>query len=218
MERDAVSANHPRRDYALGSLTELEVDADPIRQFASWYAEAERAGLVEPYRMVLATASAAGEPSARIILMRGCDEAGFRFFTNERSRKGRDLATNPLAALVFDWYELERQVRVEGRVERLPEAESDAYFRGRPLESRLGAWASDQSDVVVDRQDLEARFREVAERFGDGDVPRPPHWGGFRVVPASIEFWQGRPNRLHDRIRYRRDDGGGPWVIERLAP
>ncbi|QDV37912.1 pyridoxamine 5'-phosphate oxidase [Tautonia plasticadhaerens] len=205
-----------RREYGLGSLSEHEVDPDPIRQFSSWFAEAERAGLDEPYAMTLATASAGGRPSARVVLLRGVDGRGFRFFTNYRSHKGRDLESNPFACLLFDWHEVERQVRVEGRAERLPEAESDAYFAGRPAETRIGAWASDQSEVVADRQALERRYAEFASRFGD-DVPRPPHWGGYLVIPESVEFWQGRPGRLHDRIRYAAE-GGDPWRIERLSP
>ena len=213
-----MSTKINRRDYSLGSLTEDEVAAEPIAQFRDWYNDAETAELVEPYRMILATADGDGRPSARIVLLRGADGDGFRFFTNYESRKGRDLDANPLAALVFDWYELERQVRVEGRVERLSAADSEAYFRGRPRESQLGAWASPQSDVVTDRRTLEVRLREAAERFGDGPIPRPSHWGGYRVVPTSVEFWQGRPGRLHDRIRYRRDRQETPWIVERLAP
>lgn len=208
-----------RREYELGSLSEDKVDPDPIRQFSSWFAEAERAGLDEPYAMTLATASAEGRPSARVVLLRGVDGQGFRFFTNYRSHKGRDLEANPFACLLFDWHEVERQVRVEGRVERLPEAESDAYFAQRPAETRIGAWASEQSEVVADRRVLERRYAEFASRFGE-DVPRPPHWGGYLVIPAAIEFWQGRPGRLHDRIRYLRAEpaGGQPWRIERLSP
>jgi pyridoxamine 5'-phosphate oxidase len=206
-----------RREYQLGSLSEHEVDPDPIRQFVSWFADAERAELDEPYAMTLATSSSEGRPSARVVLLRGVDRLGFRFFTNYRSHKGRDLEANPFAALLFDWHEIERQVRIEGRVERLPEGESDAYFAQRPAETRLGAWASEQSEVVADRQELERRYQEAASRFGD-EVPRPPHWGGYLVVPEVIEFWQGRPGRLHDRIRYRDSGAAQGWRIERLAP
>jgi pyridoxamine 5'-phosphate oxidase len=215
LERDTVQSISARREYRLGSLTEAEVDPDPIRQFAAWFGDAERAGLDEPYAMTLATVSAEGRPSARIVLLRGVDARGFRFFTNYRSRKGRDLEANPFASLLFDWHEIERQVRIEGRVERLPAEESDAYFQQRPTETKLGAWASDQSAVVSDRRILEARFQEAADRFGD-NVPRPPHWGGYLLVPDGFEFWQGRPGRLHDRIRYV--PGASGWGTERLSP
>ncbi len=215
LERDTVESITARREYRLGSLTEAEVDPDPIRQFALWFADAERAGLDEPYAMALATVSAEGRPSARIVLLRGVDARGFRFFTNYQSRKGRDLEVNPFASLLFDWHEIERQVRIEGRVERLSPEESDAYFQQRPTETKLGAWASDQSTVVSDRRSLEARFQEATERFGD-TIPRPPHWGGYLLVPDGFEFWQGRPGRLHDRIRYV--PGSSGWRTERLAP
>ena len=212
-----MSTINNRREYTLGSLDEANVDPDPIRQFASWFDEAGRAALDEPYAMTLATASVDRRPSARVVLLRGYDARGFRFFTNYQSRKGLDLEANPFAALLFDWHEMERQVRVEGPVTRLPDAESDAYFGQRPPETKLGAWASDQSTVVPDRSTLEQHLRDANARFGD-DVPRPPHWGGYVVAPEIVEFWQGRPGRLHDRIRYRRADDHAGWTIDRLSP
>jgi pyridoxamine 5'-phosphate oxidase len=212
-----MSAKSLRREYARSSLSEADVDGDPIRQFQAWFEDAVAAGLPDPHAMTLATATPDARPSARVVLLRGCDERGFAFFTNYESRKGRELAANPHATLVFYWHDLERQVRVEGRVERTSAAESDAYFRARPREAQLGAWASDQGAVLASREALEARLQEILRRFPDGDIPRPPHWGGFRVVPEAVEFWQGRPGRLHDRLRYRKRDGGG-WTIQRLAP
>lgn len=205
-----------RRDYALASLTEADVDRDPIRQFERWFADAVAAEVPEPNAMTLATATRDGVPSARVVLLKGVDARGFAFFTDYRSRKGAELAENPLAALVFLWKEIERQVRVVGAVSRVSAAESEAYFRSRPLGSRIGAWTSHQSAVIASRAELEERVRQVTARFADGEVPLPPHWGGFRVVPDAVEFWQGRPNRLHDRLRYRRDTGR--WVVERLSP
>jgi pyridoxamine 5'-phosphate oxidase len=205
-----------RKDYARGSLDEKSVDADPIRQFMAWFKQAQDARLPEPNTMTLATVDARGYPSARIVLIKGVDERGFVFFTNYESRKGQDLAANPHASLLFYWIELERQVRIEGTVEKTSAQESDAYFNSRPLGSRLGAWASDQSRPIESRALLEAREKSFAERFGE-HPPRPPHWGGYRLVPDTIEFWQGRPSRLHDRIVYTRQSAGG-WRISRLSP
>lgn len=206
-----------RVEYSRASLDESGVDPDPIRQFRNWFEEAVAAQLPEPYAMTLATAAPDGAPSARIVLLRGADDHGFSFFTNYDSRKGREIATNPRASLVFFWHELERQVRVDGEVEKTSAEESDEYFESRPHGSKLGAWASPQSIVIEDRAELVRRFREVEERFPDGAIPRPPHWGGYRVIPQAVEFWQGRPSRLHDRISYRRGSSGG-WIIERLSP
>jgi pyridoxamine 5'-phosphate oxidase len=206
-----------RKEYTQRGLAEQEVAADPLDEFASWFAAAAGSGMREPNAMTLATVGADGRPSARVVLLKGFDQAGFVFFTNYESRKGRELAAGSGAALVFYWPELERQVRVEGAVERVSPAESDAYFQSRPLGSRLGAWASPQSQPIGGREELEARLAEVTARFAGGEPPRPPQWGGVRVRHEVVEFWQGRPSRLHDRIRYRRDEVGA-WLIERLAP
>ncbi len=205
-----------RNDYARGSLDEQHVDADPIRQFQLWFQQALDAQVPEPNSMTLATVDEQGQPSARIVLVKGADERGFVFFTNYESRKGHDLAINPRASLLFYWIELERQVRIEGKVEKTSAHESDAYFASRPLGSRIGAWASEQSREIAGRTLLEEREKAFAERFGD-HPPRPPHWGGYRLVPAKIEFWQGRPSRLHDRILYTRN-ADASWQISRLAP
>ena len=205
-----------RQDYALSSLTEESVDPNPIRQFERWFADAAAAQVPEPNAMTLATATRDGVPSARIVLLKGVDDRGFVFYTDYRSRKGVELTENPLAALTFLWKEIERQVRITGSVSRVSGEESEAYFRTRPLGSRLGAWASTQSAVIAGRTELEARLRDVSARFADGDVPLPPHWGGFRVEPDEVELWQGRPSRLHDRLRYARGSAG--WSIVRLSP
>jgi pyridoxamine 5'-phosphate oxidase len=205
-----------RKNYSLGSLDEADLDRDPIRQFEKWFAQAIDAQLPEPNAMTLATVDSHGHPSARIVLIKGVDARGFVFYTNYESRKGREIADNPRASLLFHWIELERQVRIEGRVEKTSAEESDAYYASRPLESRIGAWASEQSQEIESRAALEAREREIYVQYGD-HPPRPPHWGGYRVVPETIEFWQGRPSRLHDRMRFTRD-GNGAWRIARLSP
>jgi pyridoxamine 5'-phosphate oxidase len=206
--------NVPREE---GFLDERDLDPDPMRQFALWLADAREAGVLEPLAMTLATASATGAPSARMLLLRGHDERGFVFYTNYESEKGKALDENARAALVFYWDALGRQVRVEGRVERVSREESEAYFASRPEGSRIAAWASEQSRTVPGgRPELEERFRETEARFGGGPIPLPPFWGGYRVIPDWIEFWHSRRNRLHDRLRYTRTAGG--WSVERLAP
>jgi pyridoxamine 5'-phosphate oxidase len=204
-----------QRDQLDAPLDREHLNDDPYVQFAAWLDEALAARPSMPNVMTLATADAEGVPSARTVLLKGFDGSGFVFFTNYESRKGRELDANPSAALVFYWPELHRQVSIAGHVIRVETSESDEYFASRPYESKLGAWASKQSTVIPDREELERRVRVAAEEFPD-EIPRPPYWGGFRLTPLRFEFWQGRSDRLHDRFRYRRDDTG--WVVERLAP
>jgi pyridoxamine 5'-phosphate oxidase len=205
-----------RHNYSLQKLSKAEVDPSPLRQFQFWFDQALSAQLPEPNAMTLATVTGDGKPSARIVLLKGLDDRGFVFYTNYESRKGQELAQNDQAVLVFWWAQLERQVRIEGSVEKVTTGEADEYFHSRPRASQLGAWASDQSQVIPNRKILEQRFQELEEKYQDGTIPRPPHWGGYRVIPQQIEFWQGRPNRLHDRLRYRLDQD--QWIIERLSP
>ena len=204
-----------RISYERGSLDERDASADPLVQFDAWFTAAEAAGVLELSAMTLATVGADDRPSTRIVLLKGYDADGVVFFTNYDSRKGRELAAHPYAAAQFHWVALQQVVRIEGRVEKVSGAESDAYFHSRPLASRIGAWASPQSEVIDGRAVLEAREQQAAARFGD-DPPRPGNWGGYRLVPHTWEFWQGRPSRLHDRLRYRLVEGD--WVRERLAP
>lgn len=205
-----------RRDHDVAPLELDDLDPDPIVQFGRWMEDALEAGLLLPNTMTLATAAPGGRPSARMVLLKGFDHRGFVFYTNYESRKSRELLTNPYAALVFHWPRLERQVRVEGRVEKVSREESDEYFATRPFESRLGAWASRQSARLPSRDELERRLEELEREHAGGDVPRPPHWGGWLVRPDTVEVWQGRPNRLHDRFLYERT--GETWSRVRLSP
>lgn len=206
-----------RKEYKLQTLDEADVHINPIQQFHKWWNEALISEIVEVNAMTLATATASGKPSARIVLLKGYDESGFVFFTNYHSHKGVELEENPIASLVFFWKELERQVRIEGGVEKTTSNESDLYFHSRPIESRIGAWASPQSKVIASREVIEENVSELQKSFAGKDIDRPPHWGGYIVKPALIEFWQGRPGRLHDRIQYT-SQADGSWKIERLAP
>jgi pyridoxamine 5'-phosphate oxidase len=215
---DAKDIAALRKSYERAELDEAAASDDPLRQFERWLGEAIAAALPEPNAMTLATVGPDSRPSTRVVLIKGCDERGIVWYTNYASRKGRELAGSPYAALQFHWVELERVVRIEGRVERVSAAESDAYFVTRPLDSRLGAWASPQSEVIGSRAVLVANAAKVAARYAL-NPPRPPNWGGYRLEPDRWEFWQGRKSRLHDRLRYRRADGGGSaWLRERLAP
>jgi pyridoxamine 5'-phosphate oxidase len=204
-----------RKDYTQAGLE--QGDPNPFKQFELWFNQAMAANLLEPNAMTLATVTPAGLPDARIVLLKGFDDRGFVFYTNYRSQKGQELAANPHAALVFLWGDLERQVRVVGQVAKATNLEADTYFQSRPLGSRLGAWASTQSEVIPSREFLETRMAELEQEYQGQEVPRPDHWGGFRVVPTELEFWQGRPSRLHDRLRYKLQDDGA-WAIDRLAP
>ncbi|MDH3661160.1 MAG: pyridoxamine 5'-phosphate oxidase [Alphaproteobacteria bacterium] len=205
-----------REEYQKGGLSEDDVADDPITQFQRWFEDAVEGGVHEPNGMTLATVDADGQPTARIMLLKGVERDGLTFFTNKSGRKGGHLAANPKAALTFWWGPLQRQVRFEGTIGPVEEDEADAYFKSRPLGSRIGAWSSPQSQVIEDRTVLEEAERKISEKYADGDIPRPPFWGGYRLSPHRVEFWQGRTSRLHDRLCYRRV--GDQWVIERLAP
>ncbi|MBC7699580.1 pyridoxamine 5'-phosphate oxidase [Aquabacterium sp.] len=216
MEKTSHDLAQMRQSYERAALDEEHVQADPMRQFHLWFDEAVQAKLTEPNAMTLATAGADGRPSTRVLLLKGADERGLVWFTNYASRKGRDLAANPFAAVQFFWGPLERVVRIEGRVEKVADSESDAYYRSRPLGSRIGAWASPQSEVIPSREVLELAWADQQVRLGD-DPPRPEHWGGYRLVPDRWEFWQGRTSRLHDRLIFELNPSG-QWVLRRLAP
>jgi pyridoxamine 5'-phosphate oxidase len=205
-----------RRDYEGELLDPAAVAPEPLEQFRGWLGAAREAGIFEPEAMTVSTVGADGQPTSRYVLLRGLDERGFQFYTNYRSAKARALTDHPYAALTFGWLPMHRSVRVEGPVERLPEAESDAYFAARPRAAQLSAWASPQSAVIAERAELDRAALEAERRFAGGEVPRPPHWGGFVVAHARVEFWQGRAGRLHDRVRYERENSG--WRIVRLAP
>jgi pyridoxamine 5'-phosphate oxidase len=205
-----------RKDYKLQTLLEADVAPDPITQFGKWWEEAVNSAIDEVNAMTLATIDKNNMPSARIVLLKGYDKNGFVFFTNYQSHKGEQLLQNPSACLVFFWRELERQIRITGKVEKISGKDSDAYFTSRPAGSRIGAWASPQSSVIANRTVIEEKLKDLEQQFGDNNIPRPPHWGGYIVKPIQIEFWQGRPSRLHDRMQYTLQEGS--WVVERLAP
>jgi pyridoxamine 5'-phosphate oxidase len=206
-----------RREYTLAGLSEADLSPDPIEQFQKWFKDAAQAQLLEPNAMVLATVNRAGQPSTRVVLLKCVDRTGFTFFTNYQSRKGHDLEENPNASLTFPWVALERQVTIIGRVTKVTREQSADYFKLRPRGSQLGAWVSTQSQVIPGREFLEARLRELEHKYPDNEVPLPPYWGGYSLSPDEIEFWQGRPNRLHDRLRYTREPNHS-WKIERLSP
>lgn len=206
-----------RKDYSLAGLLEKDLAKNPFRQFEQWFQEAEAAKIAEPNAMTLATTGRDGRPSARTVLLKGCDGRGFVFYTNYESRKGRELDANPRATLLFPWVALERQIIIEGAVTRVSREVAEAYFHSRPRGSQLAAWASPQSTTVAGRAVLEESYRVVDKKYEGRTVPLPPNWGGFRLAPETVEFWQGRRSRLHDRLRYRREPGGD-WIVERLAP
>jgi pyridoxamine 5'-phosphate oxidase len=205
-----------RKNYTQAGLLASDLMENPVEQFQLWFAQAVAADILEPNAMTLATVTATGRPSARIVLLKAVDDRGFVFYTNYHSQKGVELKQTPHAALVFLWADLERQVRIEGKVELVAEAEATSYFHSRPVSSQLGAWASDQSQVIADRSILEQQLAQLALAYQNQKIPKPPHWGGIRVIPEEIEFWQGRPSRLHDRLRYQLV--AGKWQIDRLAP
>lgn len=215
-EASKVDLASLRAEYQLAGLDESDLATDPFAMFTRWFDAAREAGVLEPNAMVLSTASADGQPSARTVLLKGLTDHGFVFFTNYESRKGVELAANPHCCLLFGWYELQRQIRIEGVASRISRTETEEYFASRPRDSQLGAWASSQSSVVGSRAELESAYDAAERRFAGGDVPTPPHWGGYLVTPERVEFWQGRRSRLHDRLEYRRDGRG--WRTARLAP
>lgn len=208
--------NKMRKEYRAGSLNEVNMATNPLEEFRQWLETAIASGLSEPNAMTIASVSQEGKPSARVVLLKELNDRGFVFYTNYMSRKGRELFANPFAAIVFDWHELERQVRIEGVVEKVEENESDAYFNVRPDDAKIGAWASPQSSLINSREELEASHEKYSVQFAERKIPRPPHWGGYLIIPTLIEFWQGRPNRMHDRIVYNKSNEG--WHIQRLAP
>lgn len=210
-------SNKESKQYGISELLEKDVDANPFTQFEVWYEDANNAGFVHPDAFSMATSTSEGIPSVRMLLLKGFDEAGFVFYTNSESKKGAELNENPRAAMCFWWDKLERQVRIEGDIERVSDEEAEGYFHSRPRGSQIGAWASRQSSVIENREYLDNLFRKFEEQYGSADIPKPPYWNGYLLVPAEIEFWQGRPNRLHDRLRYRKSENG-VWIIERLSP
>jgi pyridoxamine 5'-phosphate oxidase len=212
-----VPITHLRREYRYEELVEKNIPSNPIPMFKRWFQEALKAKVLDVNALALASISASGKPSNRIVLLKGLDSRGFTFFTNYESRKGKELRQKPVASLLFFWPQLSRQIRIDGKVSKVSTHESDVYFKTRPRGSQLGAWASNQSQTVPNREYLEARMRALEEQFAGKTIPRPPYWGGFRLVPNTLEFWQGRPNRLHDRLQYQRKGQGG-WKISRLAP
>jgi pyridoxamine 5'-phosphate oxidase len=216
MKLNKETIQNLRQDYKSAELSEQDVVKNPIAQFEKWFADAIEAQIYEPNVMTLATADKSGRPNARIVLLKGVDEQGFSFYTNYLSQKGKEIKKNPFACLVFFWAELERQVRIEGKIEKLDKETSEQYFHSRPIGSQIGAIASPQSQVIDDRESLEARVQELTQQYEGKQIPKPAHWGGYIVKPTSIEFWQGRPSRLHDRIKFTLVNGS--WKIERLAP